>query len=321
MLLAHLHAIRRTHPEAGIEVYHQDLPARQFEALLRAYPEVSWIETHFDFTNDRIQRISSKTLAWESAIARQPDGETVCLLDVDTLVIKDLRLFFQDPECDVLFTFKTGGFVLNTGVLLCRINAATRAFFERWRMETIAILRDPERYRKANDPKLPYGAADQMALHEMLAYTEDQTRYELKLGNQPVRLHGEPCEVLNETRSCPIAAQTHIIHFKGGWQPILIEGRSFSQNRPKTECWEMYLLYLDTFEEALRVLNTRLQAQWVAKEWNITVPAYVRENSGARQQLRYTWFVACNRLKSAVEFWLAGCRFLARKAGLAPKAA
>jgi hypothetical protein len=321
MLLAHLHAIRRTHPQAQIEVYHQDLPARRLDALMQAHPEVVWNQTRFDFTNDRIQRISSKTLAWEYAIQRQADGETVCLLDVDTLVVRDVQPFFSDAECDVIFTYKTGGFVLNTGVLLCRINARTRAFFAEWRRQTIAILQDPERYRKANSPDLPYGAGDQMALHEMLGYREGTTAYEMQLGDEKVRLRGESCEYLNETRSCPITERTHIIHFKGGWQPILLEGRSFSKNRPKAGCWEMYLFYLDTFEQALAHVNSRTSDQSVAADWGVSIPSYVRENDGARRSLRYALFVTGNHLRSVVEFWIAGCRFLARKTGILQKTA
>ena len=144
MLLAHLHAIQGTHPGAEVEVYHQDLPPPIVEALIKSHSSVRWTETKFDFAADKILRISSKTLAWEFAMRRQPEGETVCLLDVDTLVRKDLRPFFADEGIDVIFTCKPGGFVLNTGVLLCRINPRTRAFFERWRSETIGILQDAD---------------------------------------------------------------------------------------------------------------------------------------------------------------------------------
>ncbi len=320
MLLAHVHAIRRIHPDAGIEVYHQDLPARQFEALAKTYPEVKWIETKFNFATDKIQRISSKTLAWEYAIRQQPEGEEVCLLDVDTLVIKDLRPFFADPSIDVIFTYKpAGGFVLNSGVMLCRATAGTLAFFERWREETVKILKDPELFNQANDSKLPYGGGDQMSLHQILGYRCGQTTYDCEIAGQRVRFHGEPCEVLNEIRSVPITDRTHLIHYKGGWQPILLEGRAFSKYRPKADCWEMYLLYLDTFEEALRTLNERAGTAWTARDFHLAIPGYVREPAGSRRQLSYGFFVACNRIRSTWEFWQAGCRFLARKAGLLPK--
>jgi hypothetical protein len=313
MLLAHLHAIRRTHPDAKIEVYHQDWPAPQGDAIRRAHPEVRFIETRFDFAGDRILRISTKTLAWEQAALAQPDGEEVCLLDVDTLVCRSLAPFFAEAPFDVLFTWKEGGFVLNTGVLLCRMNSASRAFFPRWREETLAILRDPERFRRANDPREPFGAADQMALHEMLGYRAGQTRYEITIAGERVRLRGEPCEVLNETRSCPITERTHIIHFKGGWQPILLEGRRFTRHRTRADCWEMYRFYLDTFREALGRMNAALGADWHPRDFRLHVPRYVAQPRPLARGILYAAHVAGAWLRELRDLARGFLRLLSRK--------
>ncbi len=313
MLLAHLHSIRSSHPQAGVEVYHQDIPSDLLEAIMKAHPEVKWTATQFDFASDKILRISSKTLAWDYAMHQQPQGETVCLLDVDTLVRKDLQPFFSEPDCDVIFTYKSGGFVLNTGVLLCRINPRTLAFFEAWRKETIAILHDPERFRQANDPKLPYGAADQMALNQMIGYKEGETQYERRLADQLVKLRAEPCEVLNETRSCPLSETKHILHYKGGWQPILLDGHRFSHHRPKAVSWEMYLFYLDTFRASLRRLNGELKTDWQARDFHIQIPAYVEERNPVRQRISYFLFVLSDYMREAFERGCGRIRMLSQK--------
>lgn len=313
MLLAHLHALRRTHPAAKIEVYYQDWSTAQGDAIRRAHLEVTFIETHFDFANDRILRISSKTLAWEQAALRRPEGEDFCLLDVDTLVCKSLAPFFAEADFDVLFTWKESGFVLNTGVLLCRMNAATRAFFPHWREETLAILRDPARFRRANDPHEPFGAADQMALHEMLGYRAAQTRYAIDIGGERVRFRGEPCEMLNETRSCPITERTHIIHFKGGWQPILLDGRRFSRHRSRADCWEMYRYYLDTFREALDRLNATLGARWQPRDFHLHIPRYFDEPRPWRQRLLYLGHVVRDYVQEALALSRGAMRLLSRK--------
>ncbi len=313
MLLAHLHSIARTHRDATIEVRHQDLPAAQLDALVRAHPRVRFLTTHFDFTRDRIQRISSKTLAWEQAALAQSDDEEACFLDVDTLVCRDLRPYFSDPECDVVFTYKDDGFVLNTGVLLCRLNAASRAFFQSWREATLAILRDAERFARANDPRLPFGAADQMALHEMLGYRAGETRYEVEIAGQRVRFRGEPCAVLNETRCAPITTHTHLLHFKGGWQPILLDGWRFTRNRPRAACAEMYLFYLATFSEALAHLNATLGTRWQPREFGIHLPRYLARQNPRWQRLGYALHSAAALAREGADFARRALRLASRK--------
>jgi hypothetical protein len=38
----------------------------------------------------------------------------------------------------------------------------------------------------------------------------------------------EQCARLNEINSGPLREQTHVVHYKGGWQRILLDGRPFS---------------------------------------------------------------------------------------------
>jgi hypothetical protein len=275
---------------------------------------VQWTETHFKFAEDKIQRISSKTLAWEFAVHQQPEGACVCLLDVDTLVRRDLGKFFAEADCDVVFTYKSGGFVLNSGVLLCRINARSRAFFERWRADSVAILGDPERFRQSSDPGLPYGGADQMALHQTLGYREGETHYRAEIAGKTVHFRGEPCEALNETRSVPLGERAHILHYKGGWQPILLDGRRFSRHRPKAVSWEMYLFYLENFERALRRLNEAAGTSFTARDFHLQIPAYVHERNPVLRSLRYASFVAADSLADVFSLGRAIVRRLSRAA-------
>lgn len=313
MLLAHLHSIRQTHPSATIEVYHQDLPAAQFADLRRAYPDVIWLETAFDLSTDKIQRISSKTLAWEMAALRQPDGADVCLLDVDTLVRRDLSPFFQSADFDIIYTYREGGFALNTGVMLMRASEASRAFFRRWRQATDKILRDPDLFRQANDPKLPYGGGDQMALYQILGYERGRNSYTSQIDAHAVRFRGEPAAVLNETRSRPIEESTHVIHYKGGWQPILLDGRRFSKHRSRRDCWEMYLYYLDTFRAALAAVNTASGASWQPRDFGIVIPRYVDEPRGVWSSLLYVLHQTSDFLREIASLFPAALRLLRRR--------
>ncbi len=314
MLLAHLHSVRATHPDAQIEVYHQDLPAELLEAMQRTRPDVRWVLTRFQLEADKIQRISSKTLAWELAVSGKPPGECLCLLDVDTLVLRPLGRFFGEAEFDVLFTVKRPGFPLNTGVMLCRAGEGANAFFRRWREDTVTILRDPALLRQANDQRLPYGAADQMALHRFLGYREDQREYAVALGERLLRFHAEACEKLNETQSRPLSDEMHIVHYKGGWQPILLDGKRFSKHRTKKNCWEMYTRFLAEFQTALAELNRTCGAQFLPSDFHIVIPSYVHETRPAIRRLRYAIFIVSDCLRSSMDLACRAISLLRREA-------
>src|SRR5689334_619317 len=64
LLLAHLHSVTRSHPDATISVYWQDLPEELRGALQRVAPRADFIQTSYDFDADPLQRISSKVLCW-----------------------------------------------------------------------------------------------------------------------------------------------------------------------------------------------------------------------------------------------------------------
>jgi hypothetical protein len=151
----------------------------------------------------------------------------------------------------------------------------------------LEILRTPDRYRQANDYSLGYGAADQMALWELLGYARERTHYEIPAGDETVRLRPEPCAVLNETNSVPITSDKYILHYKGGWQPILLEGRPFTKNRPRTSSWPMFAFYLETFQEALDRLNAATGNRFAPQDFGIVVPFYFHEKTSAFDPARY----------------------------------
>ncbi len=316
MLLAHLESLSQTHPGVPVEVYHQDLPGDRCDAIAKTYPKVTWVETKFDFTGDRVQRISSKTLAWEQALRRQRDGETLVLLDVDTLVIRDLAAVLAGDDWDVVFTWKDERFVLNTGVLVCRTGAGSRAFFQAWRERTLAILSDTERYRLANDVRQPYGASDQMALHELLGFQLGRAEYLAKVGAEQVRLKGVPCAVLNETNSSPITEATHVIHYKGGWQPILLDGRRFTAQRSRAACDEMYRLYLGTFRGALGRVQEVTGRTFSPGDFHVTIPSYLDAPHALSRRVLYTGHLLRDYVRSFQELATGASRVAARRLSL-----
>ena len=308
MLLAHLHSIVQTHPQARVAVYWQDILPPIIGAIRAAFPAVDFVETAYDFDANPLQRISSKVLCWARA-AEEHTGDLV-FADSDTLVRRDLSAFFAGGE-DVVFTTKTMERVpLNTGVFLARGGAATVAFFRAWRDATLHILQTPELFQQANDQTLPYGGTDQMALIQLLQFQPERTHYTIPIGGQEVRLRAEPCSQLNETNSRPLTGtgeEIHVIHYKAGWQSILLFGRPFSRYRPRAASLDMLVYFMETFFAALARVNEasggnftaqdfRIQSLWYYRGGRFFWPGYVawRIKEGAKR----AWLIASGRLKA-----------------------
>lgn len=300
MLLTHLHSIALSHPAARAAVYWQDIPAPLIDAIRAAFPVYDFRRTEFDFSNDFLLRISSKVHSWCRAAEEHAAEAEVCLADVDTLVLRDISTFFFKDDADVIFTHKPDRTALNTGVLLARGRPAATEFFRAWRDHTLAIIRDSELYRQANDYSLGYGAADQMALWQMLGYERGCAEYTIEAAGRKVRLRAEPCALLNETNSLPVTDDKFILHYKSGWQPILLQGRPFTRNRPREASWPMFALYLRRFRDALDALNARAGTQFSARDFGIVVPFYFEPGSGGFDSTRYAVWCAREAGKSAL---------------------
>ncbi|MGB8166706.1 MAG: hypothetical protein WCF18_04395 [Chthoniobacteraceae bacterium] len=300
MLLTHLHSIARSHPEAAAAVYWQDIPAPLIEALRAAFPRNDFRQTAFDFSKDFLLRISSKVHSWCRAAEEHAGERELCLADVDTLILRDVAPFLAKDAADVVFTHKPDRTALNTGVILAHGSSATTAFFHAWRDRTLAIIADPDLYRQANDYTLGYGAADQMALWQMLGYERSVASYTIECGGEKVRLRAEPCALLNETNSLPVTDDKHILHYKSGWQPILLQGRPFTRNRPRLASWPMFTLYLRRFREALDVLNAAAGTHFTARDFGIVVPSYFDVTTGGFDSARYAVWSAREAGKSAL---------------------
>lgn len=272
MLLVFLRSVAHSHPGARVAVYWQDIPARLMEGIRAVSGHADFIETAFDFARDPLTRISSKVLCWARGAEEFADAGELVFCDSDTLVRRDVAWAFAG-EGDVVFTTKPENVPLNTGVMLARGGEGTTAFFRAWCAATVRILETPELFAQANDQSLPYGGTDQMSLHQMLGYSQDRALY--KLGDTTLR--AEPCARLNETNSRALCDEICVVHYKAGWQAILLRGRPFSRFRKRAESWEMLSLFLETFLAALRDVNAATDDGLTARDFGIAWPWYWRE--------------------------------------------
>ena len=306
MLLAHLHSVARSHPDAAVSVYWQDIPGHLLDALRTVCPNGQFEQTNYNFAQNPLQRISSKVLCWARAAEEHEADAMLVFCDSDTLIRRNLRRFFDIGSEHIVVTVKPENVPLNSGVVLARGGPEASAFFRAWRDETLSILQTPELFSQANDLSKPYGGTDQMSLYRLLNYSPETELYMVKCGEHQVRVGTEPCAMLNETNSRPLTDQIHVVHYKAGWQRILIDGRPFSRFRPRAASWEMMEFFLETFSEALARANVATGRHYTASEFGIRWPWYYRSGQFSppayaawrvKEAAKRAWLMATGQLK------------------------
>lgn len=296
MLLPLLYSIQKSNPNAAISVYWEDISPNTVKLMQTAFPAIDWVKTDFNFSTDITKRISSKMLVWNRAAQEKCATENgwLLFLDADMLVRKDISSFLEPIRSEAIITYRHGSFPINSGVVIFRTGEKSAQFFKAWLDKTLEILSDPDLYAQANNKRLQYGGADQMALHLLLHYKLDQQRYQYTLPNgQSLDVETQPCEDLNETYSVPITERTRIIHYKGGWRSILFEGGPFTKNRPKKDSWNMFVNYHQVYRESIDFLNQKTGRQFESTNFGLTIPFYFDPKIGKEKFGLYPlfWFI------------------------------
>jgi len=232
-----INSIYKTHPDDDILVLYDDIKYDEIDFLKIPFPKVEFKRVnHGALTYDNIyQRVPLKLRYWVDAL-KSTKHKTVCFLDCDTVIYKNIDEFITD-DYDFLYTWKDETFPLNVGVVIINNSDKILAFAQRWLEITEEIVHDGKRIDKGNKS---FGAADQAALAELM----DKQSYDgITIKNYDfgeIRLKGVPCELLNQTNNRRMECGSYIFHYKTGWHPILLKHADFTVNRPREDCFHMY---------------------------------------------------------------------------------
>ncbi|WP_162141781.1 putative nucleotide-diphospho-sugar transferase [Daejeonella oryzae] len=269
-----LYSIYKNANDAEVYIFYQNINSRAFGIVKSVFPRVKFRETDFNL-EEKYQRRGSKMLFWELAANEllQQGHTNVCFMDVDTLVLKDISHFFNE-KFDIAFSIKNEKWPLNTGVMLFKLNSNVLSFMQKWKEQSLLNIRNPENYLKAKSHDYPYGGPDQMAFHTILSFQKDTLEYNVN----GTLLKGFDSKFFNETRSVRITEHTHIIHYKGGWQKVILQGGTFSKKRTLSDSKEMYILYVKMAEEALDFVKSKADVQLTLSEFGISKPSYLNKS-------------------------------------------
>lgn len=209
------------------------------------------------------------------------NDENLVFLDADMIILKDISKFFED-SFDVGYTYYHNHITshgdagktpsgkhtrINSGVVLVKNREKGLQLFRTWKDLTNDLIKSKKKKQglfpklrrlmnpiARNDHKyLPWaewGSIDQASLSSILK-TDDHSA---TITRDEVQLKGSPCALLNETECRPISKETHIIHYKAGWRPILPDG-TFDQVlevlkpvRNEALCGEQYQIWKGFYE-------------------------------------------------------------------------
>jgi len=248
----HLESVLKHHPNARVTVIHHKISHDRLSGLKTSFPDVDFIPQGLTLDETPEKTISGKIRWFLKATNTICDSTPVVLIDCDTLIVRPLDDFFN-TDFDLAYTWKEDGYPLNSGVLLAHSGPQLAQLLGHYSRLVEQTFQDPGKLEIARSRS---GGVDQYALMKIIHPDKDplqwaemsiKTRREwydgvrtVSIGTDAVKLQGFNCIDLNETHCAPITGRTHVIHYKSGWQRILLDGAPFTSARPEAACREMY---------------------------------------------------------------------------------
>ncbi|MBN2289124.1 MAG: hypothetical protein JXQ83_07310 [Candidatus Glassbacteria bacterium] len=232
-------------PESRAVVLWDFLPPHEVRILRSAFPWCDFIQSPITLTGISRKDVPLKVHFWCKGVEMFPHAQ-LRLMDSDTVVVKNFNDLVKG-EYDILYTYKKELYPLNTGVMV--VNNSPRAiyFFHLWLKGIAECLANRKALQEAVRKN---GAVDQHVLAEWLGTPLPEAPKEVDIRGRKLTFKPAPCSELNETRSRSIGPEVRVIHYKGGWQPILVENKDFSQYRSRDLSLEMYRYWMSIYSNA-----------------------------------------------------------------------
>lgn len=264
-----LHSVLQVASGAQLHVYYDQISDSSLAVFRFLFPEVIFRSSQQCLYNDLDQKIPFKIVVLADAMSTLPEDSPVAFIDCDTIVVQDFSRYF-DEDFDLAFTWKSPPNPINTGVMLFRNRPRVRSFLEEYARRIVVTLGDVQAIERA---KQRAGAVDQAVIMDFIGEPPYAGARDVRLpSGERLRVLGYPCAELNQTECGPVTEKTHIIHYKSGWHPILLENAPFSAYRPASKCAEMHEVWqnvqrdvsMSRLPAAISAANGRFAAGFVS---------------------------------------------------------
>jgi hypothetical protein len=217
-----LRSLRQTNPEKTVNVIYCNLPESKVRKLVEMNPYVKFIHINTDRWNSAkshrlAQKMDLMTFAHDVA-----NTNNILHLDCDMIVRDEIDLTDYEPF-DFLFTIKNEEVLINTGFFAMKKTPGTRKFIEHWALLTREIAESKVRAAEAVRQN---GGPGQHALVQIIgAPSPSVSSCELEFGNSHIKVGFASCSIYNETNLVCRSSPAKILHYKGTWHKVFLEGR------------------------------------------------------------------------------------------------
>lgn len=297
-VFACIYSIQKTNKDAKISLFWQDMADNKIRILRDYYTDVNFVQTSFNFSDDEVLRTSSKNAVFNFAMNNLnfAENESICLLDVDMIVLGDLSNYFVDNFDIGITDDPNRPTPLNAGLFLAKYSDVTKLFFERWAIDTGKIFADAKKLTISLGR--PYSAVEQMSLWELIDYPslQNSTVSNIQVNDKTVNVKKIHCKELNHIYNGNIEENTKVIHYKGVWNDFLIKGII-----PSPSNFQKYKIFGNVFQDALDDLNKKLGTSFTQEFFNIRLHTLFYENSLKKYGIKYN--IARNSYK--IKNWLS----------------
>jgi len=296
MLVTLIHSINRSCPNKEIHILYYDAPA-EMTNLSSTFCNINLVPIT-PINADATQAAAFKPLIISNYLRSLPEKCKVFVIDVDMVVKKD-PFDLINGNSDIVFTTRDGVWPINGGIL--GISDPNRKsvcdFFEAWARQIMLIVSDKEAVKIARSPSHPYGHVDQMTFYQLINYSRKKSEFSYTSENKETLIfRAESGELLNETRSCVPRSDVRVVHYKGGWHSILLDGTGFTKNRPRSESWFLFCDYWKNHNDAI----IRFSDEKSRGSWRIRPPIWYNPGNGNFSRVKYQ-YQCC--LQKITTFW------------------
>ena len=141
------------------------------------------------------------------------DGELLCLIDCDTMVLNDLSPI-QNYDFDLAYTIRPLNvtFPFNSGVVFVRVSKETKEWYQQWYKNTLTLSTNPVLFSKL---RRKYGRINQCGLGMLL-----EQPHELKLQKLQCSIWNSIPDTWDEFNT-----HTKIVHILGQLRQAALYGR------------------------------------------------------------------------------------------------
>jgi len=256
LLITLLFSIKKTNPQADVSVYWQDMDDEVITPIRQTFFHYNFIKTNFQLYTHPIERVSQKTDLWQEAVANNY-GKNVCILDSDTIVNQPLTQLFS-LDFDILFSEYTLDFryPMNTGVMFLKsINVLHQEFFHKWKEKTLEAFQSNE---KKGEAIRRFGGVDQYTFSNLIHYKRGCKSYFYENNNaEKLVIKPFPHQQINQTEPIGTPQEATILHYKGGWQAMLIRAYPITKFSYQYKRLPMYQYYLRLYKEAYDYMSKK----------------------------------------------------------------